>query len=338
MRALILEDNEERRSTMADILGDLLPSLAVEFFLTSQDMIQQINKLGLFDVALISLDNDLDPIKSPNGDLLDAGDGIQVAQYLTTVSPVAPVIVHTTNTAAGDQITETLLQCDWHVSRVVPYSDLQWICEIWRSTVRELLVSFSPTSNLSELGVRIVNQGLRTQNFDACLSELLRATAYCACAKMSTNDFRVELAITERNSFYCDSSVNSKKLLDEIQFRQEIADFAVENACDTAVGFKSNHRNLTPYLQKQLSECGAAQLYTLQWNGPADCQTQLLFLTSDSSVDLASRLFADIAREARMVLQLAVSSQRRCLPVQPIVYSDPSTAQVWPSPIQERKE
>jgi hypothetical protein len=192
--------------------------------------------------------------------------------------------------------------------------------------------------SLSEIGVRIVNQGLRTQNFNTCFNELLRATAYCLGERVAKNGVRVEFAIAGRKSGNCVFSSTSEKLIDDERFRRAIADFAVENASVSTVIFKSDAPNLPPHLQEKLSAHGIAQIYALQWKGLADSQVYVLFLSKQPSPDFTSRLFADIAEEALMLLKLAVSSQQRCSAVQPIVYSEASETQVWPSPIRERKE
>jgi hypothetical protein len=73
MRILILEDNAERRTAMLENIADSVPLFGVSFFETSDSIISALKSADLKDVALISLDNDLDPIVV-NGQLLDAGD------------------------------------------------------------------------------------------------------------------------------------------------------------------------------------------------------------------------------------------------------------------------
>jgi len=131
MRALILEDNEDRRHAMSNAMAASLPLLKVDFSLTAREMIQRIQTAVKSEIAIISLDNDLDMIRSPDGQLIDAVDGIEVMRHLATLQPFAPVVVHTTNMTAGDQIVELLRSHDWTYDRVVPYADLRWIDEAW---------------------------------------------------------------------------------------------------------------------------------------------------------------------------------------------------------------
>ena len=131
MRALILEDNADRRHAMSNAMAVSLPQLKIDFSLTAREMIQRIQTAVKSEIVIISLDNDLDMIRSVDGQLIDAGDGIEVMGYLATLKPFAPVVVHTTNTTAGNQIVEQLRLNDWTYERVVPYADLRWIDEAW---------------------------------------------------------------------------------------------------------------------------------------------------------------------------------------------------------------
>lgn len=81
MRILILEDNAERRTAMLEHIADSVPMFGVSFFETSDSMIGALRNIDPQEVALISLDNDLDPIVA-NGHLAHAGDGVAVARFL----------------------------------------------------------------------------------------------------------------------------------------------------------------------------------------------------------------------------------------------------------------
>jgi hypothetical protein len=62
MRILILEDNADRRTAMLEHIADCLPMFGVSFFETSDSMIQALQAAIWDEIALISLDNDLDPV------------------------------------------------------------------------------------------------------------------------------------------------------------------------------------------------------------------------------------------------------------------------------------
>ena len=89
MRILILEDNAERRTAMLEHIADSLPMFGVSCFETSDSIISALQTVDAQEIALISLDNDLDPILV-NGQTVDAGDGVAVARFLVDVKiPVA---------------------------------------------------------------------------------------------------------------------------------------------------------------------------------------------------------------------------------------------------------
>lgn len=81
MRILILEDNADRRTAMLEHIADYLPMFGGTFFETSESMIDALKSANWNEIALISLDNDLDPIQV-NGRATDAGYGLAVARFL----------------------------------------------------------------------------------------------------------------------------------------------------------------------------------------------------------------------------------------------------------------
>ena len=139
MRILILEDDTHRREVMSECLLDRFPQFDVEYFRRAPDMIERMEATGLEDVILISLDHDL-IFPEEEAKLIDSGDGVDVANWLSEQSPVCPVIVQTTNNVEGDRMMERLNTSGWTTSRVVPYSDTKWIHERWRVLVREAIV------------------------------------------------------------------------------------------------------------------------------------------------------------------------------------------------------
>ena len=81
MRIFILEDNADRRTAMVEQIADCLPMFGISFFETSESMIIALKSTTWNEVALISLDNDLEPVQV-NGHFADAGDGLAVAGFL----------------------------------------------------------------------------------------------------------------------------------------------------------------------------------------------------------------------------------------------------------------
>jgi hypothetical protein len=145
MRALILEDNRDRRVAMIGRLVERFPFLRVVFFETSAAMIAYMTAEDLQDVVVIALDHDLEMIAGPEGDWIDPGTGLDVARWLADQpKPLCPVVVHTTNSRAGTKMMRLLEKAKWNSHRVVPHDDLDWIETDWFRVVRNAIVSFAP--------------------------------------------------------------------------------------------------------------------------------------------------------------------------------------------------
>jgi hypothetical protein len=148
MRILILEDNAERRTAMLEHIADSLPMFGVSFFETSDSIIIALKTVDPQEIALISLDNDLDPVVV-NGQVVDAGDGVAVARFLVDrpnhgsgdTPHTAPVIIHTTNESAAYEMQELFKAANWQFHRVVPYDAEVWIGEVWIKKVRSIIIS-----------------------------------------------------------------------------------------------------------------------------------------------------------------------------------------------------
>ena len=147
MRILILEDNAERRTAMLEHIADSLPMFGVSFFETSDSIISALQTVDAQEIALISLDNDLDPILV-NGQTVDAGDGVAVAQFLVNrahdgsadTPHTSPVIIHTTNEHAAYEMQELFKAANRQFHRVVPYDAVVWIGEVWIKKVRSIII------------------------------------------------------------------------------------------------------------------------------------------------------------------------------------------------------
>jgi hypothetical protein len=85
----------------------------------------------------MALDHDLEMIEGEDRKMIDPGTGREVAEFLATQSPACPVIIHTTNTLAGVGMATTLKEAGWKTRRFVPYSDMNWIPELWFPEVKK---------------------------------------------------------------------------------------------------------------------------------------------------------------------------------------------------------
>ena len=113
------------------------------FAVTSGEGVRLIDE-ALDRIAMAILDNDLDVLQTSFGKSVDAGDGIQVAEYLSRRPPTFPVVVHTTNTPARERIVNLLTTAGWAVSTVVPYGDLEWIGKEWFRAVANAIKEHPP--------------------------------------------------------------------------------------------------------------------------------------------------------------------------------------------------
>ena len=110
MRILVLEDSDDRIHAMRDIVLDRFGAFDIRFFKSCRAMQEAIDAEGLADVALISLDHDLEMLPGPEGRMIDPGTGVDMAEWLATQQPKCPVIVQTTNTTGGREMaTNTVL-------------------------------------------------------------------------------------------------------------------------------------------------------------------------------------------------------------------------------------
>jgi hypothetical protein len=135
----ILEDNLDRQAIMRACLADHFNTFDAHFFDDSCEMIRFLEK-HLAGIVPIALDNDLELKPGPDGKCIDPGCGCDVAEFLVSQTPVCPVIIHTTNTAAAAKIEELLRGAGWKTRRVIPFDDMKWIETDWFFAVRRALV------------------------------------------------------------------------------------------------------------------------------------------------------------------------------------------------------
>ncbi len=133
----ILEDNEDRIAGMRDCLARLTPNLKVIFFENAAEMIDWLGGC-LGSVVLLSLDHDL-PARNRDGRSIDCGTGRQVVDYLATLPPTCPVIVHSSNEHCAAGMFFALLDSGWPCVRVYPCDDTAWIAGAWAQEVKRCL-------------------------------------------------------------------------------------------------------------------------------------------------------------------------------------------------------
>lgn len=136
MKILILEDDADRRSAMEACLRDRFYQHEPVFFDDVAAMLAYM-KSELESALAISLDHDLELLQEYDGSLTDPGTGRAIANYLAGQAPHCPIIIHSTNSAAGDGMEAILREAGWVTYRVHPFGDLEWIPTKWFRTVRD---------------------------------------------------------------------------------------------------------------------------------------------------------------------------------------------------------
>jgi hypothetical protein len=111
----------------------MCPGVIARFFRTAPEILQFLAS-SLQTVDMMSLDHDLEP----DGRYDDAGTGRDVTDYLVKQRPTCPVIVHSSNLHAATAMEYDLSEAGWHVLRVAPYGDLEWISATWIHTIAKL--------------------------------------------------------------------------------------------------------------------------------------------------------------------------------------------------------
>ena len=129
----ILEDDPNRVREMRSYLEEALPAAAIIVFEVAAEMIAWLGA-NLGEVVLISLDHDL-PLRDGDGQPLDCGSGREVVDFLASLPPTCPVIVHSSNQYCAPGMYFALKEAGWPVSRVCPMDDLAWVKRDWAARV-----------------------------------------------------------------------------------------------------------------------------------------------------------------------------------------------------------
>jgi len=133
----ILEDDADRVAAMRACLSAVLPGVDAVFFEDAREMITWLRH-HLSEVELLSLDHDL-PLRGRGGATIDCGTGRQVVDYLASLPPTCPVIVHSSNDACAAGMFFALNDAGWTCSRVYPHDGEAWVRETWSERVRRHL-------------------------------------------------------------------------------------------------------------------------------------------------------------------------------------------------------
>jgi len=135
---LVLEDDEDRTTTMKKVLTERFDRFKLVFFDNAPETIAWL-KENPKEAAIICLDHDLGPNRQVGDAVFDPGTGRDVVNYLATQTPLCPVIIHTTNDWAAPGMEMALTDAGWKCSRVIPSVDLEWIQAAWVRKLKGLI-------------------------------------------------------------------------------------------------------------------------------------------------------------------------------------------------------
>jgi thiamine biosynthesis protein ThiS len=144
---LILEDNQERIAGFQRASAKLTSQPKLRFWHDARSMIFEMDAL-LPEALLVSLDHDLNPRP---GSEHDPGTGLEVADHLAKLSPICPVILHSSNYERVWSMHNELTHAGWHVERVGPLG-VDWIETSWLNRVCELLKHMKPDDMVTANG------------------------------------------------------------------------------------------------------------------------------------------------------------------------------------------
>lgn len=130
---LMLEDDAARVERFSAVLQDIAPKMKLQVWRSAHGMMREAEPM-LVSASLISLDHDLEP--DENG--ADAGDGYMVAQWLTSLPIIRPVVVHSSNSERARWMAGAFDLAGWRHWRVPALGD-DWIEADWRYVVRRIL-------------------------------------------------------------------------------------------------------------------------------------------------------------------------------------------------------
>src|SRR5664279_3055983 len=99
-KILILDDEPERIQEMTRCIRERISECQLICFDNAPDLINWLTD-HLEGLASICLDHDLGPNRLRDENVFDPGTGRDVADYLSTQTPICPIIIHTSNSLAA---------------------------------------------------------------------------------------------------------------------------------------------------------------------------------------------------------------------------------------------
>lgn len=133
----MLEDDADRILRFNDVVAAHRHQIRLAIASTAPAFIHLYKSLDYIP-DLICLDHDLIPASDNDP---DPGDGRDVSNFLNTCFPSAPVLIHSTNSAAADSMMFSMREHGWFVDRISPIGE-DWIESYWFPNALESVAEF----------------------------------------------------------------------------------------------------------------------------------------------------------------------------------------------------
>ena len=131
---LLLEDNADRLNGFKTAVAQLGPQYQLFYWRDAHRMIAECHTT-LASACLISLDNDLDK-EHPHSS--DPGEGVHVAEFLSKLPCLCPVILHTSNADRRWSMHNEFRFGGWASENIMPLGD-DWIGQSWFPAAQRLI-------------------------------------------------------------------------------------------------------------------------------------------------------------------------------------------------------
>ena len=122
----ILEDNVERIAAMRAVLSRRFPQLE-SIISDNPPTLIAVLEARWAEVVAISLDHDLFDRSDGSTEIT----GMDVVRFLVQKEPSFPVVIHSSNHIDAEKMQKQLRRKGWHVTRVIPFDDTEWIAAEW---------------------------------------------------------------------------------------------------------------------------------------------------------------------------------------------------------------
>lgn len=134
LKIFVLEDDADRIERFRLAIRQLDHRYVMAIWSDARAMVRDLSE-RITDPSLISLDHDLYPVSQCAS---DPDDGLMVARFLASQTPLCPVIIHSSNSERARLMLGELQLGNWVCERLLPFGE-DWIEKEWAKRVRQLI-------------------------------------------------------------------------------------------------------------------------------------------------------------------------------------------------------